>query len=201
MSNVTSVKPIEPMNTTLIDTHRMTDSDLHLIVALVACLICFLCCRWVFSEHLKIGPPNLIAGAVAALAFLGLGIRGSDQRPPAPLEVNYSTLAIFIVLAVILGGAIRFFRQSKKRRRPADLERHRVNELLIPPLPETDLYRDANRWVRSKAAAEDQPLDIPPSSQDESDQTEAPSRPKPRQARRRRKEQQDDLWHRHREPF
>lgn len=88
------------------------------IVAAAAYLITFLVARRVFQDHLKLGPPSLLAAAVAGLAFLGLNSHGEGLF--AVLLLPYAALAITLLLLFLLVCFTRSGRWLAKRRQTPD---------------------------------------------------------------------------------
>jgi hypothetical protein len=75
------------------------------IVAAAACLITFVVVRRVFQDHLRLGPPNLLAALIAGLAFLGLTTGGEGMA--AGLLIPYEALAVTLLLLFLLFGISR----------------------------------------------------------------------------------------------
>jgi hypothetical protein len=72
-------------------------SDLLFVAALAASLITFFGARRIFQDQIKLGPPKLLAGAVAALAFLGIVTYG-----PTALEIAWGILKWLLIALLVL---------------------------------------------------------------------------------------------------
>jgi protein-S-isoprenylcysteine O-methyltransferase Ste14 len=84
------------------------------IVAAVACFITFAVARRVFQDHLKLGPPGVLAAAVAGLAFLGLTSHG--QGMVTVLLLPYAALALTLLLLFLLFGLSVWLRKTARGR-------------------------------------------------------------------------------------
>jgi uncharacterized membrane protein YhiD involved in acid resistance len=85
------------------------------IVAAAACLITFVVVRRVFQDHLRLGPPSLLAALVAGLAFLGLTTGAKGMA--AGLLIAYEALAVTLLLLFLLFGISRLVKSRLNRRR------------------------------------------------------------------------------------
>jgi predicted lipid-binding transport protein (Tim44 family) len=94
-------------------------SDLIVVVAGIACLITFFVVRRILRDQLKLGLPGLLAGAIAALAFLGLC--GSGDGLVAALLIPYATLALALLILFLLFWLLRYV-PSRFNRGPAQNE-------------------------------------------------------------------------------
>ena len=90
-------------------------SRFTVIVAAAACLITFFVVRRILRDQLKLGPPGLLAAAVAALAFLGLC--GSGEGLVGVLLIPYATLALTLLLLFLLLWLFRLAGLRPKGRR------------------------------------------------------------------------------------
>ena len=90
-------------------------SRFTVIVAAAACLITFFVVRRILRDQLKLGPPGLLAAAVAALAFLGLC--GSGEGLVGVLLIPYATLALTLLLLFLLLWLFRLASLRPKGRR------------------------------------------------------------------------------------
>jgi hypothetical protein len=90
-------------------------SAFMLIVASAACLITFIVSHRIFRDEVKLGPPSLLAAAVAGLAFLGLTHGGEGMI--AALLIPYEALAITLLLLFLLFWIARLAKSRSNRAR------------------------------------------------------------------------------------
>ncbi len=93
--------------------------DLVLIVAGAAALLTFLVAHNILQNHLRIGPPALLAVVVAALALFGLASTGPDLF--RVLLLPYEALAVTLLLWFCLVCLTGWLRRNPGRRRYRNL--------------------------------------------------------------------------------
>jgi len=94
--------------------------NLNLIIAGVVCLIAFLVVRHILREKLKLGPPGLLAAAVAGLAFIGLTTETNGLL--GAILIPYEALALAILGGLLLLAIGRLLpRRSNRARKPNPL--------------------------------------------------------------------------------
>ena len=93
-------------------------SILTFIVAAAAGLMTFFVSFRVFRDQFKLGPPGLMAAAVAGLAFLGLMSQG--QGLIAAILIPYAALGLTLLLLFLLFWVASWLRGSARARRGCD---------------------------------------------------------------------------------
>lgn len=93
-------------------------SILTFIVATAAGLMTFFVSFRVFRDQFKLGPPGLMAAAVAGLAFLGLMSQG--QGLIAAILIPYAALGLTLLLLFLLFWIVAWMPSSESARRRYD---------------------------------------------------------------------------------
>jgi hypothetical protein len=83
-----------------------------LLVAGLTCLITFFVVRRVFQEHLRIGPPSLLAASVVGLGFLGLTAGGEGMV--TVILIPYAALVLTLALLFLLVNIARLGRPRSR---------------------------------------------------------------------------------------
>jgi hypothetical protein len=134
--------------------HNPMISLFTVIVAAGACMITFVVARRVFQDHLRLGPPGLLAAAVAGLAFLGLTSHGSSLL--AVLLLPYAALAITLLLVLLLFRLSPWLQRNSKQppscTLPPPTAGHRRCRPITGPKPAG--ISELRRGDRPKLAAE-----------------------------------------------